>query len=296
MRDIPDALAVHLGQTSTTTCHAWRLTRTDGLVLGFTEHDHELEFDGTVFSAATGFRASEVETGLGLEADAANVAGAFSDAAICADDLALGRYDSARVELYLVNWQSPQDHLLLSTRELGEVRAAGPAFSVELRSLAARLDQPNGRLYGRRCDADLGDGRCGKNITAPPFTMNGVIVEVADEMTLIVSGLEDRPAGWFDTGHLSFSTGLLAGLPADISVHTIAASGARLALWSPLARLPQPGDQMQLSAGCDKSFETCSAKFANGFNFQGFPFLPGSDFAYGYADTDTVHDGRPIVP
>ena len=89
MRDIPAALASHLAQTSTTTCHAWRLTRTDGLVLGFTEHDHDLEFAGTVFSAASGFRASEVETGLGLEADAANVAGAFSDAAISADDLSL---------------------------------------------------------------------------------------------------------------------------------------------------------------------------------------------------------------
>ena len=36
MRNIPEALATHLEQTSTTTCHAWRLTRTDGLLLGFT--------------------------------------------------------------------------------------------------------------------------------------------------------------------------------------------------------------------------------------------------------------------
>ena len=296
MRDIPAALASHLEQTSTTICHAWRLTRTDGLVLGFTEHDHDLEFSGTVFSAATGFRASEVETGLGLEADAANVAGAFSDAAISADDLALGRYDGARVETFLVNWQSPGDHVLLSTRELGEVRTAGQAFTVELRSLAARLDQPHGRLYGRRCDADLGDTRCGKDISAAPFTLSGAITAVSDEMTLIVSGLDGRPAGWFDQGRIRFLTGQLAGLSADISSHTIEPGGARLALWSPLARPPAPGDQLSVTAGCDKAFETCSAKFGNGFNFQGFPYLPGSDFAYGYADADTVHDGRPIVP
>ncbi|MCC0033946.1 MAG: DUF2163 domain-containing protein [Hoeflea sp.] len=296
MRDIPAALASHLEQTSTTTCHAWRLTRTDGLVLGFTEHDHDLEFSGTVFSAATGFRASEVETGLGLEADAANVAGAFSDAAISADDLALGRYDGARVETFLVNWQSPGDHVLLSTRELGEVRTAGQAFTVELRSLAARLDQPHGRLYGRRCDADLGDARCGRDISAAPFTLSGAIVAVNDEMTLMVTGLDGRPAGWFDQGRVRFVTGLLAGLSADISSHASEPGGARLALWSPLARLPAPGDEVSVTAGCDKAFETCSAKFGNGFNFQGFPYLPGSDFAYGYADADTVHDGRPIVP
>lgn len=296
MRALPEALATHLEQTSTTTCHAWRLTRTDGLVLGFTEHDRDLEFDGMVFSAATGFRASEVETGLGLEADAADVAGAFSASAISADDLVLGRYDGARVETFLVNWQSPGDHVLLSTRQLGEVRTAGEAFTVELRSLAAGLDQPHGRLYGRRCDADLGDARCTKDISSAPFSLSGTIVAISDEMTLIVSGLEDRPAGWFSHGRVRFLDGLLAGVSADISSHTVEAPGARLALWSPLARLPEPGDQLAVSAGCDKAFETCSAKFGNGLNFQGFPYLPGSDFAYGYADADTVHDGRPIVP
>ena len=296
MRDIPAALAAHLDKTSTTTCHAWRLTRADGLVLGFTEHDRDLEFAGAVFSAATGFRAGEVETGLGLEADAANLAGAFSDAAISADDLALGRYDGARVETFLVNWQSPGDHVLLSTRKLGEVRTTGLAFTAELRGLAARLDQPYGRLYASRCDVDLGDARCGKDISAPPFRLEGTLTEAVDEMTLIVSGLEDRPAGWFGNGRIFFSTGLLAGLTADISSHTLETGGARLALWSPLARPPAPGDQLEVSAGCDKAFETCSAKFANALNFQGFPYLPGSDFAYGYADSDTVHDGRPIVP
>ncbi|MCY0146344.1 DUF2163 domain-containing protein [Hoeflea sp. G2-23] len=296
MRDISARLAVHLAQTATTTCHAWRLTRTDGLVLGFTEHDHDLEFDGTVFSAATGFRASEVETGLGLEADAANVAGAFSAAQISADDLALGRYDGAQVETFLVNWQCPADYLLLSTRQLGEVRSAGPAFSVELRSLAARLDQPRGRLYGRRCDADLGDSRCTANIAAPPFTMEATIAEVIDEMTILVAGLGDRPAGWFSQGHLAFKSGLLAGLSADVSEHKLVPDGARLTLWQPLARMPTLGDQITVVAGCDKSFETCAAKFANTLNYQGFPYLPGSDFAYGYADGDTVHDGRPIVP
>ncbi|MEP3439044.1 MAG: phage BR0599 family protein, partial [Hoeflea sp.] len=208
----------------------------------------------------------------------------------------LGRYDGARVETFLVNWQSPADYALLSTRMLGEVRTAGPAFAAEVRSLAARLDQPRGRLYGRRCDADLGDGRCSKDISTPPFTLVGTLTVVSDEMTLTVSGLEDRPAGWFGNGRIRFVTGMLAGLTADISAHNVEAAGARLSLWAPLARLPSTGDQCEVSAGCDKSFGTCSAKFGNGLNFQGFPYLPGSDFAYGYADSDTVHDGRPIVP
>lgn len=296
MRDIAAGLKTHLDETSTTLCHAWRLTRSDGVVMGFTEHDRTLSFDGTVFSAATGFRGSEVETGLGLEADAAEVEGAFSDAAISSDDLALGRYDGARVETFLVNWQSPEDHTLLSTRELGEVLSAGPAFRAELRSLAARLDQPSGRLYGKRCDADLGDARCGVNLSVAPFRLEGVVVSVLDEMSLIVSGLGDRPPGWFSGGRVLFVTGLLEGVSLDVASHRVEAEGARLSLWSPMARAPAPGDAVTVTAGCDKAFETCSAKFSNTLNFQGFPHLPGSDFAYGYADSDTVHDGRPIVP
>jgi uncharacterized phage protein (TIGR02218 family) len=296
MRDIPEDLAAHLARTATTVCHAWRLARADGQVMGFTEHDRDLEFDGTVFSAATGFRGSEVETGLGLEADAADVAGAFSDAAINADDLALGRYDGARVETFLVNWQQPSQHVLLSTRELGEVTSAGSAFRVELRSLAARLDQPMGRLYSKRCDADLGDQRCGVDLAAPPYRLAGSVVEVVDDVTLIVSGLADRPSGWFSGGRMHFVSGLLAGVAADIASHEPDPAGTRISLWAPLARKPEPGDALEATAGCDKAFETCSAKFANTLNFQGFPHLPGSDFAYGYADSDTVHDGRPIVP
>jgi uncharacterized phage protein (TIGR02218 family) len=264
--------------------------------MGFTEHDRTLSFDGTVFSAATGFRGSEVETGLGLEADAAEIEGAFSDAAISADDLALGRYDGARVETFLVNWQSPEDHLLLSTRELGEVLSAGPAFRAELRSLAARLDQPSGRLYGKRCDADLGDARCGVNLSVAPFRLEGSVVSVPDEMSLIVSGLGDRSPGWFSGGRVMFATGLLEGVNLDVASHSLEAEGARLSLWSPMARAPAAGDAVAVTAGCDKAFETCSAKFSNTLNFQGFPHLPGSDFAYGYADSNTVHDGRPIVP
>ncbi|MGG2476223.1 baseplate hub protein, partial [Rhizobium sp. BR5] len=49
-------------------------------------------------------------------------------------------------------------------REIGEVTRAGGAFRAELRSMAHRLGQPQGRVYGRRCDATLGDGRCGVDL------------------------------------------------------------------------------------------------------------------------------------
>ena len=38
------------------------------------------------------------------------------------------------------------------------------------------------------------------------------------------------------------------------------------------------GDTFTVTAGCDKQFATCQAKFANAVNFRGFPHMPGNDF------------------
>lgn len=65
--------------------------------------------------------------------------GGFSSEAISESDLAAGRFDGAQVALYLVNWQAPEQHVLLNMREIGEVTRAGGAFRAELRSIAHRL-------------------------------------------------------------------------------------------------------------------------------------------------------------
>jgi uncharacterized phage protein (TIGR02218 family) len=95
MRTIPEALKAHLAGDATTTCHAWRVTRRDQTVLGFTDHDHDLQFDDTTFLAASGFEASDWETSGGLAASAGEVAGALSSEAISEADIAAGKYDGA---------------------------------------------------------------------------------------------------------------------------------------------------------------------------------------------------------
>ncbi|NGP18698.1 DUF2163 domain-containing protein [Devosia chinhatensis] len=42
MRAVADGFAAHLAQGETTTAHCWRVLRSDGVVLGFTDHDRAL--------------------------------------------------------------------------------------------------------------------------------------------------------------------------------------------------------------------------------------------------------------
>ena len=292
MRSIPDGLQAHLDGEATTLCHGWRVTRRDGTVLGFTDHDRDLSFGGTHYAAASGFEASEAEDGNGLSAEGGEVSGGFSADAIRAEDLAAGRYDGAKVEIYAVNWQDPSQRLLLRTAELGEVRREGGLFRAELRRLTHRLDQVRGRIYGQRCDAVLGDARCGVDAAAPAFRATATVSAVLDDQRIRVAGLSAFAERFFRYGVAAFESGAANGLAADIEDHRKGEGADELTLWLPVPAGVAEGDALLVTAGCDKRFSTCKAKFGNGLNFRGFPHMPGSDFTYGYADGETVHDGR----
>lgn len=292
MREIPEGLQAHLDGEATTLCNAWRVTRRDGVVMGFTDHDRDLSFDGLAYLAASGFEASETEDGNGLSAEGGDVSGGFSADAIRAEDLSAGRYDGAKVEVFTVNWQDPSQRLLLRTAELGEVRREGGLFRVELRRLTHRLDQMRGRIYARQCDAVFGDARCGMNLMA--YKAVATVTAVRDDMHVEVSGLSGFTERFFRYGVLSFTSGAAKGLSADVEDHRRLEGADELTLWLPMAAEIAVGDTLEVTAGCDKRFSTCKAKFGNGLNFQGFPHIPGSDFSYGYADGETVHDGSPL--
>ncbi|MDQ0454277.1 DUF2163 domain-containing protein [Rhizobium paknamense] len=291
MRKLSAAFAAHIAGEATTLCTAWRVTRTDGVVLGFTDHDRDLSFDGTVFAAASGFSASDGEAVADLSAAASEVAGAFSSAAITEADLSAGRFDGAKVEVFRVNWQAPEEHVLLKVQTIGEVSRQAGQFSAELRSFAAKLDRQQGRLFSRRCDARLGDGRCGvdMSVTGRRVVASIASVEAADR--LVIAGVSGSDDGAFRHGRLSVTGGAAAGVVAEIEESLVTDAGLAVTLWLPLEVLPVAGDAVVLEIGCDRSFATCRDSFGNAANFRGFPHMPGADFAYSYVSGKTTHDG-----
>lgn len=293
MRVVPEALKAHLVQDATTICHAWRVTRRDGAVLGFTDHDHALEFDATSFLAASGFEASDWEQDNGLGASSGEVAGALTSEAIAEEDVSAGKYDGARVEVFVVNWAEPSQHMRLRIATIGEVTRSEGVFRAELRGAAHRLDESRGRIYSRRCDANFGDARCGKNAASGDYRTTGTVL-AADVDKMVVAGLDGFAAGFFRYGWLRFTDGPNDGMKIDVESHRRSDGETRIHFWLPLTVAPAAGDTFQITAGCDKTFETCKAKFDNHRNFRGFPHMPGADFSYSYADGETEHDGRPL--
>jgi uncharacterized phage protein (TIGR02218 family) len=100
MKTLPPALAAHLTGGLTTLCRCWRVDRRDGVIMGFTDFDRDLVFDGLTYRAASGFTASAIEGQLGLAVSNLDVQGALSADALTEDDLQAGRYDDAAVTIY----------------------------------------------------------------------------------------------------------------------------------------------------------------------------------------------------
>ena len=292
----PEALAAHLDGEATTICHCWRLTRRDAAVKGFTDHDRRLTVDGTLFEPLTGFSATEARDTLGLAVDTVDVEGALSSDDIDEADIAAGIYDDATVETLLVNWAAPAQFARLRSATIGKITRRDNAFVAELKSRMHALDQVNGRVISRRCDAELGDARCRFAMDLPGFSATGAVVSSETPEMLRVSGLDSFEGGWFALGSIEWTSGALAGRTAYVAGHVTRQGGVELTLQPGEGAPPEPSDTFLIRAGCDKTFATCKAKFDNALNFQGFPHLPGNDAAYGYAVDGDVFDGGPLVP
>jgi uncharacterized phage protein (TIGR02218 family) len=151
-----------------TLCHVWLVTREDGARHGFTDHDRDLESGGVACAAATGWIPGAADASLGLQPGTAALAGALSDDGISGADLERGAWDRARVELRRVDWERPDLFVTLWVGRIARVTRTGERFTAEVEGPAAALDRVAGRTYGRTCDAELGDARCGVDLSGFP--------------------------------------------------------------------------------------------------------------------------------
>ena len=278
MRQTPPALQAHLDSGATTLCRCWKLTRSDGVALGFTDHDRALNFDGVVFEPNSGFVSTAAEIAIGLATDESMVEGALSSTSLNADGLAAGLYDNAGLEEYLVNWTDVAQRLLIRTGIIGEVARNTNGFTVEFRGLTDQLDQSAGRRYQHSCDVNLGDARCGVDLELSAFKGSGVVMSVNDRLSFTATGLGAFTNAWFDRGRIIWTSGANAGLVMEVKSHVSSGGEGAIQLWRPMARAIAIGDGFDVTAGCDKRFATCRDKFSNVLNFRGFHIMPGNDF------------------
>jgi uncharacterized phage protein (TIGR02218 family) len=267
---------VWLAGSVTTTAYGWRLERRDGVTMGFTSHDRDVEIDGLVHLSSPGMLPSSILESIGLETDGLEVQGNLDASAIRADDLQAGRWDRARLTIYLFDWTAPLfGKRILASGELGEVSFTSDGFQAELRGLTALLDIPVAPQTSPGCRATFCDADCGLN--QRQYRHEHSVQSVSGEQVSFAATLPVVANG-FAFGKLRWLDGPNCGLVSDI----VASGTNQVTLVIPTAFSVAPNSRVELIEGCDKTIATCSGRYVNAINFRGEPYLPGNDLLTRY--------------
>lgn len=271
MRSITPDLKTHLAGEVTSLATCWKLTRTDATVMGFTDHDADLEVGGVAYKASTGFTPTAVRASASLDVDDLDVEGMLDSTAITEEDVMAGLYDFAEIEVFQVSYAAPDEGSVVLRRGwLGEISLRGGHFVSEVRGLSQKLSQQVGYAYSPACRATLGDSKC--KVTMASHTESGTISSVTSRSIFADSSREES-SGYFAAGKITFTSGANAGISMEVKEYN--AGGFVLML--PMPYVVETGDGYSVQAGCDKTFGTCVGRFDNAINFRGEPHVPGLD-------------------
>jgi uncharacterized phage protein (TIGR02218 family) len=281
-RTLSVGLAAHIATNTHRRVMMLRLDLHDGTSIGLCDHDLALNFDlgdGAIdYEPNTGILTSDVTWTTGFGADDVEITGPIADIVTRAGVLG-GRFDDAAARLFFVDWATLGNGAgkLLKGRVV-RADVIGGRFTLTIHSNVGRFSQRVGRTVTGICDAEYGDTRCGDT----PFTLAATVAGVTSRRVFSVTFTGTYANDFFNFGRVSFNTGGLAGVrPIEIFDFTGGAGTGAVKLWTPAAELPEIGDTLTLTQGCEKTRAACMA-YSNIENFRGFPEVPGSDQVLSY--------------
>lgn len=137
-------------------------------------------------------------------------------------------------------------------------------------TLSLTFDRQIGMVASRRCQHELFGAACG--LMRETYTRRFAVVSISSYDLALDGVLEDA---WASDGELiHLRTGEKATVAAQcVATTTPEHSHAVISLCAQLHDV-MTGDMVDVAAGCDRTIETCRAKFRNTANFGGMPHLP----------------------
>lgn len=261
----------------------WEIQRNDGLVHFFCSANEPIDHLGQTFKPVghTQDQARRMESA--LKEHNTTVLGAITSADITAENLAAGLYSGARIIERLVDWRYPwTTPVRTATFYIDTLEYDQDIWQAELVGPTIKLDQNAGELMGVDCEYELGDGDCQFDIKA--VTQNNVsissIVDARREFAATsMTGTGVTTDDYFGRGKLTVLSGLNAGLVFEVKTYVGSSKTIKLVDRAPFNFAVN--DRFNLSPGCRLRYLLdCIAKFSNGINFGGRPWLEGPDLLF----------------
>jgi uncharacterized phage protein (TIGR02218 family) len=282
-----------MGKPLARLARCWKVTqRVDvgGAVMTWTDHDTPLTdpIDGLVYLPIAGGSQSDIVSDVSMQAANDNMSIASESPFPTLDSVRAGDWDYARREVFMLCWaDTSKGRHVLGSGTIGQISVGLSDAQVEGRGLLNALSQSVGDLTQPGCRHRFGDGSylmggCNNDGTTDPevYSVIGTVSDVsADGVDVdipeVVLGSPTTASGAYAWGRLKVidPDNLNYGRSADIKVNI----AGRVQLHLPFPYPLTIGTEVQVYEGCDGLRETCITRFNNIYNFDGEPFLPGTD-------------------
>jgi len=283
MRPASVSLQASIASESTTLARLWRVTRTDGTVVRFTDAVRPItitiapDVTPQVYRADISFTSSAIFTSSSA-ANLQSVTVTFitDDAGISEKNLRARLYDSAAAEVFVVDYENPSFGVVamydgifgvvtLSDQHVATVSVTPSQSTVSGAAIGTEK-------YSQTCRASLGDARCKVNLT--PLKVAFTVIS-ASGGSFVAAAIGQENAHWA-LGFVKWLTGVNAGRQS--SVQSNDSGTTSVFLLSPPFFPIAAGDTGEIYPGCDKLRQTCLNKFNNVVNGRFEPDVPdGSD-------------------
>lgn len=253
----------------------WKIARTDGTTLYFTDHSEDILFEANTYTPAFGLDPSAQQKSEGLKFHNRDYRGAVDSTAITFDDLRAGRYREAEITEYTVDWMFPWGGAFVTnTYWIINTLASPQVWNAEVMGIARRLKTKRGRRYTKNCDNDLGDSLCqydieGDRVVGEVDSVSSVRKTFIDA-TLIGAGVD-----WYKFGDVTWTSGNNNALISEIRSFNNSTGQISFQLETPFDIAI--GDDYTIVPGCIKDAATCKSKFSNYINYGGYDDVPGID-------------------
>ena len=104
MIPISSSFKAHLAQPYQTLCTLWLVNLTNGTTLGFTDLDRDIIYNAVLFRAQTGYTRTDIASSDDLSVDNMEVDGVINAPSITENDLRIGIWDYADIQVSMVIW------------------------------------------------------------------------------------------------------------------------------------------------------------------------------------------------
>ena len=169
IRSSTQALESQKWRRSQTLCSAFVVTRQDGFVLRFTDHDRVLTINGNVYLPATLGTISAERREAALRSGNQEARGVIDGTTLTIPDLLGNRYRGARVEQSIVDWRRPWVWHYRATKRVRQMSYDGSQWVATLEGITAQLQQPVGGYFGgthsEQCTHALASDKCRADIS-----------------------------------------------------------------------------------------------------------------------------------